>query len=167
MLAVITFSFLTLTHSITDARPGEFVVATASAPKDQSKDSSQNELTPEQRMAQRFPQKARVGFLIGLPVLDENDSTIGYITDVVRTRDGKIALVVPYYGWLGWVSNGGLIDRWRKPVAVPIETVAILARQVNALEFTREDFEDAPVFQKTSSVSLDPNEEILIALGRR
>jgi len=56
----------------------------------------QRKLSPEETMARRFPQPVRVGDLIGLPVLDDQDSTIGYIHEVVRTPTGKIQLVVPY-----------------------------------------------------------------------
>ena len=34
-------------------------------------------------MARRHPQPVRVGFLIGLPVLDGKDYTLGYIREVV------------------------------------------------------------------------------------
>jgi hypothetical protein len=63
------------------------------------------DLTPEQRMQRRFPQPVRVGDLIGLPVLDYGDSTIGYIRQVVRTPDDKIKLIVPYGHWFGWART--------------------------------------------------------------
>ena len=37
-----------------------------------------------------FPQPIRVGDLIGLPVLDNDSSTLGYVRQVVRTPQGKI-----------------------------------------------------------------------------
>src|SRR6266567_6503150 len=51
-------------------------------------DDKEEELTPEQKMSRRFPQPVRVGFLIGLPLLDWSDSTIGYIQQVIRTPEG-------------------------------------------------------------------------------
>jgi hypothetical protein len=134
------------------------------APPAQDKEE---EHTPEETMNRRFPQPVRVGFLIGLPVLDWNDSTIGYIQQVVRTPEGKIQLIVPYNPWFGFVRNGGLLDRWRRPVAVPIETVAILARQVGALEMSRENFEAAPTFQASAAIPLPSDEVIRIAITRR
>lgn len=130
-------------------------------------DTAEKKLTPEETMARRFPQPVRVGFLIGLPVLDWNDSTIGYIQQVVRTPEGKIQLIVPYYPWFGWVRNGGFADRWRRPVAVPIETVAILARQVDALEMLRKDFDMAPAFMGSQAAPVPPEEQIRIAITRR
>ena len=134
----------------------------AEMPRDSSALPENQHLTPEQRMARRYPQPVKVGFLVGLPVLDENDSTYGYIRDVVRTAEGKIVLVVPYRDWLGWAPT----DWGRKTVAVPIETVAILARQVAALDFSREDFAAAPAYQPGGTV-LGADETIKIAVYRR
>jgi hypothetical protein len=130
-------------------------------------DTGEKKLTPEQTMNRRFPQPVQVGFLIGLPVLDWNDSTIGYIQQVVRTPEGRIELIVPYYPWFGWVKNGGFVDRWRRPVAVPIETVAILARQVDALEMLRSDFDAAPTFDASQAAPIPHDEQIRIAITRR
>jgi hypothetical protein len=118
-------------------------------------------------MNRRFPQPVRVGDLIGLPVLDDDDSTIGYVQDVVRTPAGKIQLVVPYGPWLGWVKAGGPFDWNRRPVAVPIETVAILARQLDALDMPRAAFDAAPTFRADQARSIGRDELIKIALGRR
>ena len=41
-------------------------------------------------MERRFPQPVRVGFLVGLPVLDERSSTVDRVRRVVRTPEGKI-----------------------------------------------------------------------------
>jgi len=134
--------------------------ALATTPQDAQPKSDQR--TPEERMNRRYPQPVKVGFLIGLPVLDEGDSTYGYIREVVRTRDGKIVLVVPYRAWLGWAPT----DWGRKDVAVPIEKVAILAHQVAALDFSRDDFAAAPTYMP-SGTRLPPDETIKIAVYRR
>lgn len=139
----------------------------AAAPQTGGPPEKDEEHTPEQLMNRRFPQPVRVGFLVGLPVLDWNDSTIGYIQQVVRTPEGKIQLIVPYNSWFGFVRNGGVLDRWRRPVAVPIETVAILARQVDALEMSRDDFDEAPTFQASTATPLPADDQIRIAITRR
>ena len=118
--------------------------------------------TPEERMNRRYPQPVKVSFLIGLPVLDGRDSTLGYIREVVRTPEGKIVLVVPYRAWLGWAPT----DWGRKTVAVPLETVAILARQVAAIDFSREDFATAPPYAAQSK-PIPADETIRIAVYRR
>src|SRR5205085_2669703 len=134
----------------------------ASATTPQDAQAKPDQRTPEERMSRRYPQPVRVGFLIGLPVLDERDSTYGYIRDVVRTGEGKIVLVVAYRAWLSWAPT----DWGRKDVAVPIETVAILARQVAALDFSRDDFAAAPPYI-SSGTSLAADETIKIAVYRR
>ena len=40
-------------------------------------------------MQRRWPQPVKAGFLIGLPVLDYDDSTIGHVRKVVRTPTAK------------------------------------------------------------------------------
>lgn len=148
---------------------GEIVVA--AAPQKESPSGEQGDaekkLSPEQTMARRFPQSVRVGDLVGLPVLDDDDSTIGFIKDVVRDRTGKIQLIVPYAKRFGWIGNGGFFERWRRPVAVPIEVVAILGRQVAALEMPREDFEKASDFVASQATPIGREETILIAITRR
>ena len=93
---------------------------------------SSDTLSPEQKMQRRYPQWVRVGDLIGLPVLDDDDRTLGRIRTVVRTSAGKIQLIVPFGGFLGWRQ---------RLVAVPIEVVAIAGRQIAALDMTRAEFE--------------------------
>lgn len=114
--------------------------------------------TPEQKMAARHPQQVRVGDLIGLAILDYGDRTIGYVTDVVRTPAGKITLVMSERGWLG---------RSGRPVSIPIETVVILARHLNLLDIPREQVASLPTWSYGESASINRNEIIRIAIGRR
>jgi hypothetical protein len=145
-----------------DALKADAQKADAQKP-DEDTDGDEPELTQDQKFEKRFPQPVRVGDLIGLPVLDFDDSTIGYVADVARRPDGEVDLIVPYRAWFGFIRNN-----WgRRPVAVPIKTVAILARQIDALEFTRDDFAAAPDWKPADGTSLAPDEKTLIALGRR
>jgi hypothetical protein len=142
--------------------------ATAPQATESNTDSGEEKkLTPEEKMNRRFPQPVRVGFLIGLPVLDWQDRTIGFITGVVRTPAGRIQLVVAYRSWLGWLPSGGVFDWGRRPVAVPLETVAILARQVAALDMPREEFDAAPTFAVAQAAPLGAADTIRIAVTRR
>ena len=109
-------------------------------------------------MAKRFPQKVLVSHLIGLPLLDENDVTLGRVQKVVRSPEGKIKLIVSYSKWFGWFG---------RPVAVPIEVVAILALQIDAVDMPREDFESEPTWVVGSDMVVADNETIRIALARR
>lgn len=131
------------------------------AEKDSNDD--EKELTPEQKMQKRFPQTVRVGDLIGLAVLDDGDSTIGFVRDVVRSPEGKVHLIVPYRAWFGWAP----VSWGKRPVAVPIEVVAILARQINALDMSRDDFDETPTWQSAQGEPIPRDEKTLIGLGRR
>jgi PRC-barrel domain len=131
-------------------------VAHAAAPV--SPLQAQADLSPEQKMQRRHPQPVKVGDLIGLPVLDFGDRTLGYVKGVVQTADGKIKLIVPYGGFLGW---------GRRPVAVSIEVVAIAGRQIAALDMTRAEFDAAPAWADPLSQSLPASETIRIGLYRR
>jgi PRC-barrel domain protein len=117
-----------------------------------------DERTPEERMNARFPQKVRVGDLIGIAIQDYDDRILGHVTDVVRKPDGKIVLVMPEGRWL-WRSG--------RPVPIPIETVALLARHINLLDIPGEDVPKLPTWDPAQGSSIDKNEIIRIAIGRR
>lgn len=110
-----------------------------------------------ERMNRRFPQPVRVGDLIGLPVLDDRSSTLGFVRQVVRTADGKIKLIVSYSRWFGWFG---------RPVAVPIEVVGIEGRQVASLDMPRSEYAAAPTWQGRDATALPDDATIRIALGR-
>ena len=63
-----------------------------------------------------------------------------------------------YGGFLGW---------GRRPVAVPIEVVAIAGRQIAALDMTRAEFNAAPAWADPLSQGLPASETIRIGLYRR
>ena len=109
-------------------------------------------------MRRRFPQPVKVGDLIGLPMLDWDDVTIGHVRHVVRTPQGKIQLIVTYGGLFGW---------GQRLVPVPIEVVAILARQLAALDMPRAEFDKAPTWSDSQTVPIPPSEMIRIAVTRR
>lgn len=112
----------------------------------------------EARMRMRFPQPVRVGDLIGLPVLDDGDSTLGRVREVVRDPQGKIKLIVSYSRWWGL---GG------RPVAVPLEVVGILGRQIAAIDMPRAEFAAAPTWTAGPDRPIPPEETIRIAVTRR
>jgi hypothetical protein len=123
-------------------------------------------LTPEQQMQARFPQPVRTGDLIGLPLLDWYDQTIGYVREVVRGPNGKISLIVPYAKRFGWVRFDCLVP-WRRLVAVPIEVVAILGRQIDSLDMVPDDFDKAPAWMPGDGKAIPDDEIIRIAVARR
>ena len=110
-----------------------------------------------ERMNRRFPQSVRVGDLIGLPVLDDRSSTLGFVRQVVRTAAGKTELIVAYSRWFGWFG---------RPVAVPIEVVGIEGRQLASLDMPRRDYAKAPTWQGQDATALPDDASIRIALAR-
>jgi hypothetical protein len=110
-----------------------------------------------ERMNRRYPQPVRVGDLIGLPVLDDRSSTLGFVRHVVRTPAGKIELIVSYSRWFGWFG---------RPVAVPIEAVGIEGRQVASLDMARSEYAAAPTWQGRDATALPDDATIRIALAR-
>ena len=121
-------------------------------------DDAEEDLSPEEKMRRRFPQPVRVGDLIGLPLLDWDDSTLGYVRHVVRTSEGKIQLIVNQGRLFGW---GGRL------VQVPIEAVAILARQIDLLDISVEEFRAAPAWSAATTQPIPSDDMIKIALSRR
>jgi hypothetical protein len=111
----------------------------------------------EQRMLARFPQPVRVGDLIGLPVIDEDHRTIGYVRKVVRTTDNKIQLIVDYDGWFGWEAH---------PVAVPIEVVGIQGRELASLDMPRGEYVAAPPWQQTNETVIPDDASVKVALSK-
>lgn len=132
------------------------VLAQAMVPPTEMMDADKS-MTPEARMARRFPQPVRVGDLIGLPVLDSGASTIGHVEHVVRTPQDKIALIVSYDGWFGWR---------KRPVAVPIEVVGIEGRQIASIDMPPSEYAAAPTWQSADAMVLPDDATIRIALAR-
>ena len=134
------------------------IAASSQTPPVEGAPSEASMLSPEEKMQRRFPQPKRAGDLIGLPVLDGDDRTLGYIKHVVRTQTGKLQLIVSYGGFLGWRQ---------RLIAVPIEVVAIAGRQLAALDMTRTEFHAAPAWSEGSTTPVAPEDVIRIALYKR
>jgi hypothetical protein len=121
-------------------------------------DDKEPELTPEQKMAKRYPQPVRVSFLLGLPVLDEKSSIIGHVQAVVRTPEGKIQLVMPL---------GGLLGLGTRLVPIPIEIVGMLGAQVAVIDMPGDRFMSSPTWISSRAKPLEPNETIRVAIAQR
>lgn len=119
-----------------------------------------NPMPMQDRMQRRFPQAVRVGDLIGLPVLDQQASTLGYVRAVTRTAQNKITLIVSYsrwFGWFGWFAH---------PVAVPIEALGIEGRQLLSLDMAPSEYAGAPTWHPGGAAELAADTMIKIALAR-
>jgi PRC-barrel domain len=139
------------------ATDGRFAVAQAMVPPTGMNDA-EKPMPMQERMLRRFPQPVRVGDLIGLPVLDDSDSTIGFVRQVVRTPQGKIKLIVSYSRWFGWFG---------RPVAVPIEVVGILGRQLASLDMPPSEYAAARTWRGNDATVLPDDASIRVPLARR
>lgn len=141
------------------AADATMVLAQAMIPPTGTNDAD-NPMPMAARMSRRFPQLARVGDLIGLPVLDDRASTLGHVAQVVRTPAGKTVLIVNYsrwFGFFGWFA---------RPVAVPIEAVGIEGRQIASLDMARIEYVAAPTWRPGDATPLPADATIRIALAR-
>lgn len=132
------------------------LAASEGAPK--TDDPPKQDDSPEARMNRRFPQKIRIDALVGLPVIDDDYGDLGTVTEVVRTPAKKILLIVRHGGFLGLFARN---------VAVPIEVVAILGRQVASLDMQPADYKKAPTWMAGVDQKLAGGETIRIALTKR
>ena len=115
------------------------------------------DMAEAERMRRRFPQPVRVGALIGLPVLDNDARTLGYVREVVRTPQNKIKLIISYGGVFGW----GV-----RLVAVPIEVVGIEGRQIASLDMPPGEYATAPTWRAADDMAVPDGDMISIALAR-
>lgn len=136
--------------------PAQTMLAQAMVPPTGMMDA-QHPMPMNERMLKRFPQPVRVGDLIGLPVLNENSSTLGHVWQVVRTPQGNIELIVSYSRFWGWFG---------RPVAVPLEVVGIEGRQLVSLDMDSGEYADAPTWQAKDITALPSDATIRIALAR-
>jgi hypothetical protein len=132
------------------------VVAQAMVPPTGMMDA-QHPMPLSERYLKRFPQPARVGDLIGLPVLDLSSSTLGHVRQVVRTPLGKIELIVEYSRWWGWFG---------RPVAVPLEVLGLEGRQLRSLDLPPREYAVAPTWHDSSATPLPPDATVRVTLGR-
>jgi hypothetical protein len=130
------------------ARSPLIVLAQATVPPTGMMDS-QHPMPMNERYLKRFPQPARVGDLVGLPLLDLKSSTLGYVREIVRTSAGKIEFVVGYSWFWGWFG---------RPVAVPLEALGIEGRQLVSLDMPRTEYAAAPTWHDTAAHRCQPTQ---------
>jgi hypothetical protein len=119
---------------------------------------TQHPMPMNERYLKRFPQPARVGDLIGLPVLDLSASTLGHVRQVVRTPLGKIEFIVGYSRWWGWFG---------RPVAVPLEALGLEGRQLRSLDMSPHEYAVAQTWHDSGATPLPPDATVRVALGRQ
>jgi hypothetical protein len=116
-------------------------------------------MTLAEAAARRFPQPVRVGDLVGRRVLQplESQPTLGWVLDVVQQQDGTVNVVVNYGGVLGFFA---------RPIAVPVDAMALLGQYMEILDFTPEQLDQFKTFDPGGVSRLPPDSTIRVGLAR-
>jgi len=125
--------------------------------KEEDDDDDDKAETQEDKYENRFPQEVSVSDIAGKLLIEGNNTTIGRIKGVVKTKDGKLKLIVPYGGFLGF---GGRL------VAVPLEVVASIGTALVSVDMERPAYEAAPTWVQTDEILLGPTAPVRVAITR-
>jgi hypothetical protein len=156
VLATVSFAMPANATTLEQAGSRPIVLAQAMIPRTGMMDA-QNPMPMKERYLKRFPQPARVGDLIGMPVLDLHSKTLGYVRKVVRTPAGEIEFIVDYSQWWGWFG---------RPVAVPLEVLGIEGRHLMSLDMSPGQYDAAPTWHDTGATPLSADATVRVALSR-
>jgi hypothetical protein len=109
--------------------------------------------------ARRYPQPVRVGDLLNRQVLQplESQPTLGWVHNVVKRPDGGIDVVVNY---------GGVFGLFARPIAVPVEAMALLGEYMEIVDFTPAQLNQFKTFDDTGEMPLPPDSIIRVGLAK-
>jgi PRC-barrel domain len=109
--------------------------------------------------AMRFPQPVRVGDLIGRLVLRpvESQDVLGRVRRVVRDQTGQIMVVVDFGGFLGFGS---------RPIAVPVDAMVLLGKDMEIVAFTPEQLQEFPTFSPSGTTDVPDDTIIKVGLAK-
>ena len=117
------------------------------------------ELPAAEAAARRFPQPVRVGDLVGRPVLQplESQPVLGRVSGVVQQPDGAVDVVMDYGGFLGF---------GRRPIAVSVDSIALLGADVVVQGLTPAQLDVLPTFDGKTATPVSPDSTIKVGLTR-
>jgi hypothetical protein len=112
-----------------------------------------------QSAAMRFPQPVRVGDLLGRDVLRpvESQDRLGHVRELVRDSTGQILVVIDFGGFFGFGS---------RPIAVPVDAMVLLGRDMEVVAFTPDQLEHFPTFSSSGTTSLSRDAVIKVGLAK-
>jgi len=113
--------------------------------------------TLAERQERRFPQPVRVGELIGRDVLKpiEAQPILGRVLAVVRGKEGGLVVIVRYGGVLGFGS---------RPIAIPIEAMALMGEFMAVMDFTPAQLTTFPTSDGAGLQPIAPDEIIRVGI---
>jgi PRC-barrel domain len=110
--------------------------------------------SPAQTAANAATNPVRVADLIDLPIVDENRQTMGRVRAVVRTSEGKVQLLLPL---------GGLLGFGERLVPIPIESVALTGPQVTVVDMPPHRFQKTATWYGSNSETLAAAETVSVS----
>ena len=113
--------------------------------------------TSEQVFEDRYPQPVHVSDIVGKPLIQTDNSPVGRIRHVVRTTDGKLRLIVPFGGFLGF---GGRL------VAVPVEAVGSIGTALVSLDMNPDEYASAAGWSPGDGAILPLDTPMRVAICR-
>jgi hypothetical protein len=110
-----------------------------------------------ERQAKRLPQPVRVGALIGRDVLKpiEAQTILGRVAAVVRRPNGGLDVIVRYGGVLGFGA---------RPIAVPIEAMALMGEFMAVMDYTPEQLGTLATNDGQGLQAVAPGETIRVGI---
>lgn len=116
-------------------------------------------MTLAEAAERRFPQPVRVGDLVGRRVLQplESQPTLGWVHAVVKQPDGSIDVIVDYGGTFGFFA---------RPIAVPVDAMALLGQYMEVLDFTPQQLNQFKTFDRSDASPLPADDTIRVGLAR-
>ena len=116
-------------------------------------------MTLAESAAMRFPQSVRVGDLLGREVLRpvESQDVLGRVRRVVRDKSGQISVVVDFGGLLGFGS---------RPIAVPVDAMVLLGRDMEIVAYTPEQLRKFPTFSPSGTTDVADQTMIKVGLAK-
>jgi hypothetical protein len=109
--------------------------------------------------AMRFPQRVRVGDLLGREVLQpvESQNVLGTVRQVVRDRQGTIKVVINFGGFLGFGTH---------PIAVPVDAMVLLGKDMEIVAFTPQQLRTFPTFSAVGTSPVPDDTVIKVGLAK-
>lgn len=109
--------------------------------------------------AMRFPQPVRVGDLLHRDVLEPvaSQRVLGTVAQVVRGRDGTLAVVIDYGGFLGFGA---------RPIAVPVDAMVLVGQVMSVVAYTPKQLQAFPTFAAGEATPVPPDSVIKVGLAK-
>lgn len=135
------------------------LVGLAWAGDDDDTDDNGKPETLAEKAADRFPQPVVVGTLIQHAVLQplESQPVLGHVKQIVRAADGTISVVVDYGGFFGFGA---------RPIAVPVDAMAVSGQFMEIVEFTPEQLDKFPTYKAGADTALASDASIRVPLAK-